>query len=189
MLSEINDEYRAKVMPLCRQATADRFPFALGSGVDVSLADMGRLFGAGGMFDQFAEQQLAQFVDMAKRPWQWLQPISGSVPGPFELARRLRDGLFAEGAVAGPVSRSNRPGLDAGAGQVELDLDGQKVGYAARCSRSIDWPGPAGSLRVRLTFVPVRGGARDPNKEGPGPGSGCCTRRSWRREAGPIYSP
>ena len=121
VLSRINDEYRAKVMPFCRQATADRFPFALGSGVDVSLGDMARLFGAGGLFDQFAEQQLAPFVDMAKRPWQWLQPIGSSsgALAPFELARRLRDGLFAGGAVAaGRVhAEADRPRCRRGPGR------------------------------------------------------------------------
>lgn len=162
VLSRINDEYRAKVMPFCRQATTDRFPFALGSQVDVSLADMARLFGAGGLFDQFAEQQLAPFVDMAKRPWQWLQPIGSSngALAPFEQARRLRDGLFAGGTVARAGFTLKPAGLDARAGRVELDLDGQKVSYAHGPVQPVhlDWPGPGGSRLVRLTFVPVAGG-------------------------------
>ena len=107
---------------------------------------MARLFGAGGLFDQFAEQQLAPFVDMAKRPWQWLQPIGSSngALAPFEQARRLRDGLFAGGTVARAGFTLKPAGLDARAGRVELDLDGQKVSYAHGPVQPthIDWPGP-----------------------------------------------
>ena len=154
---------------------------------------MGRLFGAGGMFDQFAEQQLAPFVDMAKRPWQWLQPIGGGsgALAPFELARRLRDGLFAGGAVARAGFTLKPTGLDAGAGRVELDLDGQKwATRTARCNRSIS-TGPDPPAASGSGSPSSRSGrhARDRTKEGPGPGSGCCTRRSWWRRAGPIYSP
>jgi type VI secretion system protein ImpL len=172
VLSRINDEYRAKVMPFCRQALDGRFPFDLGAAADVSLGDMARLFAAGGLFDQFAEQQLAPFVDMAKRPWQWLQPI-GSGSGalvPFELARRLRDGLFAGGAVARAGFTLEPAGLDAGSGKVVLDLDGQQVTYAHGPIQPthFDWPGPGGSRMVRLTFVPVGGGTPSiVTKEGP----------------------
>ena len=172
VLSRINDEYRAKVMPFCLQALTGRFPFDLGAAADVSLGDMARLFAAGGLFDQFAEQQLAPFVDMAKRPWQWLQPI-GSGRGalvPFELARRLRDGLFAGGAVPRAGFTLEPAGLDAGAGKVVLDLDGQQVSYAHGPIQPthFDWPGPNGSRLVRLTFVPVGGGTPSiVTKEGP----------------------
>jgi type VI secretion system protein ImpL len=160
------------VMPFCRQALDGRFPFDLGAAADVSLGDMARLFAAGGLFDQFAEQQLAPFVDMAKRPWQWLQPI-GSGSGalvPFELARRLRDGLFAGGAVARAGFTLEPAGLDAGSGKVVLDLDGQQVTYAHGPIQPthFDWPGPGGSRMVRLTFVPVGGGTPSiVTKEGP----------------------
>ena len=172
MLSRINDEYRAKVMPFCRQALTDRFPFALGSPADVSLGDMARLFAAGGLFDQFAEQQLAPFVDMAKRPWQWLQPI-GSSNG---RSRRSSwpGGCATACSPAVPVPRAGftlKPaGLDAGSGKVVLDLDGQQVTYAHGPIQPthFDWPGPSGSRLVRLTFVPVGGGTPAiVTKEGP----------------------
>jgi type VI secretion system protein ImpL len=172
VLDRINDEYRAKVLPFCRQALADRFPFALGSGVDVSLPDLTRLFGAGGLFDQFAEQQLAPYVDMAQRPWRWLTPIGSSngALAPFELARRLRDGLFAGGAVPRAGFALKPLDLDPGAGRVALDLDGQVVSYAHGPVQPVhmDWPAPSGSRLVRLTFVPVDGGTPAVrSKEGP----------------------
>jgi type VI secretion system protein ImpL len=172
VLTRINAEYRAKVMPFCRQATGDRFPFALYSAIDVSLGDMARLFGAGGLFDQFAEQQLAPYVDMAQRPWRWAQPIGSSngALAPFELARRLRDGLFA-GGTAPRAGFSLKPmNLDAGASRVVLDLDGQAVSYAHGPVQPVhmDWPGPGGSRLVRLTFVPVNGGSPQiRSREGP----------------------
>jgi type VI secretion system protein ImpL len=174
VLVRINDEYRAKVMPFCRQATAGRFPFSRGSAVDASLADMGRLFGTGGLFDQFIDQQLAPYVDTAQRPWRWLQPI-GSHDGalaPFEIARRLRDGLFAGGTVPRAGFTLKPVGLDGNAKRVDLDLDGQTVSYA-RGGRAepvhLDWPSPSGSRRVQLSFVP-RGWWTKPvtkSKEGP----------------------
>ena len=126
---------------------------------------MARLFAAGGLFDQFAEQQLAPFVDMAKRPWQWLQPIGSSngALAPFELARRLRDGLFAGGAVARAGFTLKPAGLDAGSGEVVLDLDGQTGELRPR-------PDAADALRL----------AR-PRRQPPGPAH---LRPGRRRHAG-----
>jgi type VI secretion system protein ImpL len=172
VLTRINEEYRAKVLPFCRQAIGDRFPFSRGSPTDVGLADMARLFGAGGLFDQFAEQQLAPYVDMGRRPWRWLQPI-GSPDGalaPFEAARRLRDGFFAGGAAPRAGFTLRPASLDPGASRVVLDLDGQTVSYAHGPVQPVhlDWPAPAGSRLVRLTFVPADGSTPViRSKEGP----------------------
>jgi type VI secretion system protein ImpL len=158
-LARLNDAYRAKVMPFCRQATAGRFPFDRGSAADASLADLGRLFGTGGLFDQFIDQQLAPYVDTARRPWRWRQPI-GSPDGalaPFELARRLRDGVFAGGTMPRAGFTLKPIGLDENTKRVDLDLDGQTVSYARGGPAApvhLDWPSPSGSRRVQLRFVP-----------------------------------
>jgi type VI secretion system protein ImpL len=172
VLERINDEYCAKVLPFCRQAITGRFPFALGSGVEISFADLARLFGAGGLFDQFTERQLATYVDTAQRPWRWLRPIGSSngALAPLELARRLRDGLFAGGAAPRAGFALKPLDLDPGAGRVALDLDGQVVSYAHGPVQPVhmDWPAPSGSRLVRLTFVPVDGGTPAVrSKEGP----------------------
>jgi type VI secretion system protein ImpL len=159
VLMRINDEYQAKVLPFCRQATSGRFPFERGSTVDVSLADLARLFGAGGLFDQFIEQQLAGFVDTAQRPWRWLTPIGSSdaALAPFEIARRLRDGLFAGGTTLRAGFTLKPMSLGDGVEQIVLELDGQTASYETEPPQPVhlDWPGPSGSRIVQLSFVPA----------------------------------
>jgi type VI secretion system protein ImpL len=163
VLARINDEWRAKVLPFCRQAIAQRFPFERTSATDASLADIGRLFAAGGMIDQFIDQQLAPLIDTARRPWRWQQPIGSTdaALAPFETARRLRDGLFAGGAAPKAGFTLKPLELDPGAARVLLDLDGQTLSYAHGPVQPVhlDWPAPAGSRVARLTFMPVGGGA------------------------------
>ncbi|HET6470111.1 MAG TPA: type VI secretion system membrane subunit TssM [Geminicoccaceae bacterium] len=161
--SRINARWQADVLPVCRKALGGRFPFDGGSGVDVSLADFSRLFAPGGLIDQFVSQELAPLVDMARRPWRWQTPsgMPDSSLVPFEQARQIRDSLFAAGAQPGASFTLKPSALDAGAQRVVLDLDGQQVSYAhgpAQPAR-LAWPGPQGTNLVRLTFVPLGGGA------------------------------
>jgi type VI secretion system protein ImpL len=159
VLTRINDEYRTKVLPFCRQATSGRFPFERDSTTDASLSDLARLFGAGGLFDQFIEQQLAAFVDTAQRPWRWSTPIGSSdaALAPFEAARQLRDGFFAGGTTprAGFTLRPIRLGEDVE--RIVIDLDGQTASYDEESLQPVhlDWPGPYGGNRVQLSFEPA----------------------------------
>ncbi|HMR29713.1 MAG TPA: type VI secretion system membrane subunit TssM [Geminicoccaceae bacterium] len=158
VLTRINDEYRAKVLPFCRQATSGRFPFDPDSTADVSHSDLARLFGAGGLFDQFIEEQLTSFVDTAQRPWRWSASIGSSdaALAPFEAARRLRDGLFA-GGTAPRVGFTLRPtSLGEDVERIVVDLDGQTASYEEEPPQPVhlDWPGPYGGGRVQISFEP-----------------------------------
>jgi type VI secretion system protein ImpL len=158
VLTRINDEYRAKVLPFCRQATSGRFPFDRNSTADASLSDLARLFGAGGLFDQFTEEQLTAFVDTAQRPWRWSAPIGSSdaALAPFEAARQLRDGLFAGGTTP-RVGFTLRPtSLGDDVERIVIDLDGQTASYDKEPPQPVhlDWPGPYGGGRVQLSFEP-----------------------------------
>jgi len=50
---ELDQRYREQIVKPCEQIISGRYPFTPGSGIDVPLADFGRLFGAGGIFDTF----------------------------------------------------------------------------------------------------------------------------------------
>jgi type VI secretion system protein ImpL len=160
---QVNAAWQADVLPFCRQAIGGRFPFERGSAIDVSLADFGRLFAPGGDIDQFTNQHLAPLIDTASRPWRW--NVQAGMPDsalrPFEVARRIRDGLFAGGATPQASFTLKPTDLDAGAARVQLDLDGQVATYQHGPVQptAMQWPGPNGTNVVRLSFFPVGGGA------------------------------
>jgi type VI secretion system protein ImpL len=158
VLTRINDEYRTQVLPFCRQATSGRFPFEPGSTADVSFADLARLFGPGGLFDQFTEEHLAALVDTAQQPWRWSAQIGSSdaALAPFEAARQLRDGLFAGGAKPQVGFTLKLVSLGEDVERIVLELDGQAASYEEGSSQPVhlDWPGPYGGGQAQLSFEP-----------------------------------
>jgi type VI secretion system protein ImpL len=159
VLTRINDEYRTKVLPFCRQATSGRFPFEAGSTADVSFSDLARLFGPGGLFDQFTEEHLAGLVDTAQQPWRWSAQIGSSdaALAPFEAARQLRDGLFAGGATPQVGFTLKLVSLGEDVERLVVELDGQAASYEEGSLQPahLDWPGPNGGGQVQLSFEPA----------------------------------
>ena len=158
VLTRINDEYRTKVLPLCRQATSGRFPFEPGSTAEVSFSDLARLFGPGGLFDQFTEEHLSDLVDTAQQPWRWSAPIGSSdaALAPFQAARQLRDGLFAGGTTPQVGFTLRLVSLGEDVERIVIDLDGQAASYEEGSLEPVhlDWPGPSGGGQAQLSFEP-----------------------------------
>jgi type VI secretion system protein ImpL len=159
---QLNAIWQADILPVCTKALVGRFPFALESGVDVSLADFGRLFGPGALIDGFVNANLQQLVDTARRPWRWRADLelSNAALAQLERARRIRDGMFAGGANPQANFTLQPIDLDAGSARVLLDLNGQQVSYRHDASHptTMVWPGQGPSNIVRLAFFPVAQG-------------------------------
>jgi type VI secretion system protein ImpL len=160
VVSRLNAIWKADGLPFCDAALARRYPFAKGSLIDVTLADFQRLFGPGGVFDAFTNDELGPYVDTAARPWRWrgdLKRDPASLAA-FEKARRLRDALFAGGA--GPVMTFTvQPtDLSPNAARVTLNLGGTAISFFnnAVLPVSTTWPGEGGNF-VTLVFQPVDG--------------------------------
>nr|MCU0254883.1 type VI secretion system membrane subunit TssM [Acidobacteriota bacterium] len=69
--NHVNAVWTSQVLPFCKRALANRYPFARGSAQDVTLDDFSRLFGPGGLIDGFFQKYLSAFVDTTQKTWQW----------------------------------------------------------------------------------------------------------------------
>jgi len=174
--STLDSRYQQQVVAECAAIVSNRYPFAPDSAVDVPLADFGRLFGYGGVYDMFFKSELANLVDTARNPWVWRTDASGAAVGgsllmlrQFEAAERIRTMFFRPGSQDPEVRFSlSAVDLDAGSVRFTLELDGQLFDYrhGPVIEKPMKWPGPSPG-KAAVTFE-ERAGAR-PNIATEGP--------------------
>jgi type VI secretion system protein ImpL len=167
MRSQINAQWQAQVAPLCRQALANRYPFAQNASADVALADFARLFAPNGMIDGFFNKHLIGFVDASSKPWRWNKQaaslgISSAVLAQFQRAAAIRDSFFLAGAMPTVTFTVSPTMLDASASSVILEVEGQQLTYAHGPVQpaAMKWPGTPGG-RTRIAFQPGQAGAEN----------------------------
>jgi type VI secretion system protein ImpL len=147
---ELDQRYQQQVVKVCEQMIAGRYPFSAGSRVDLPLADFGRVFGAGGIYDAFFKDNLAPLVDTTRSPWVWRAggPAGASISmlRQFEAVEQIRQKYFGPSAQLPEQQFTLTPGdLDREANRFTLELDGQTLDYRHGPVRSqpVKWPGPA----------------------------------------------
>jgi type VI secretion system protein ImpL len=149
---ELDQRYREQIVKPCEQIVTGRYPFSAGSSVDVPLADFGRLFGVGGIFETFFKENLALLVDTSHGSWVWRTsgngpPVaSNALLRQFESAQQIRERYFGLAGQLPEQQFTLTPGeLDAAAARFTLEVDGQTLDYRHGPIRSIParWPGPA----------------------------------------------
>jgi type VI secretion system protein ImpL len=161
VVSKLNAIWKADVLPLCKAALDNRYPFDTGSRVDVNTEDFARIFGPGGLIDSFTNDHLLPYVDTTAQPWRWRADLGldDSALASIERARHIRDALFPGGA--GPVMafRLQPTDLSPNATRVNLNLDGQPLAYfnSAALPVQMTWPGKDGTGVITLAFQPVDG--------------------------------
>jgi type VI secretion system protein ImpL len=155
---DLDQRYREQVVRECSEVVSGRYPFARASGVDVPLADFGRLFGPGGVFDGFFKDNLSPLVDTSRTPWSWRAGAtaagSATMLHQFEQAQAIRDNYFRPGAQLPELHFNVSPDdLDSAATRVLLEFDGQSIDYRHGPSRSVPvaWPGPSPGVAA-VTF-------------------------------------
>ncbi|MFN0113214.1 MAG: type VI secretion system membrane subunit TssM [Paracoccaceae bacterium] len=161
VLAELNARWKKDVLPYCQQATQKRYPFDPESPNDVRSDDFQKLFGPGGLFDTFSNEQLKQHIDTTVTPWAWRADygLDPATLAPFELADRIKRGLFSGatgpsmGFVLEPVEMT--PETE----RAVLDLDGQQLVYSHGAVKAAEmrWPGPNGANQVTLSLIPLDG--------------------------------
>jgi type VI secretion system protein ImpL len=161
----VNAVWTSQVLPFCKRALGNRYPFARGSAQDVTLDDFARLFGPGGLIDGFFQKYLSAFVDTTQKNWQWrVAGDSGLGASPevlrqFQRAAEIKEAFF--GASPTPQARFQlRPlSMDASIERLSLDIDGQPVVYSHGPARAtaLVWPGPGGAGQVTLEMAPPAG--------------------------------
>ncbi len=151
----------------CNRAIVGRYPFVKTSSQDVTQEDFARLFAPGGLLDEFFKQHLAQYVDTSTRPWRFRQvgeASMGDASGAlvqFQRAQTIREVFFRAGGLVPGLKLQFKPlGMDPSITQFSLDVDGQPVRYShgPQVPTPVQWPGPAGSMLVRLQISPSSAG-------------------------------
>ncbi|MGA2776914.1 MAG: type VI secretion system membrane subunit TssM [Steroidobacteraceae bacterium] len=172
---ELDQRYRDQVVRQCQDIIGGRYPFTANGASDVPIADFTRLFGAGGVFDQFYKDNLAPLVDSTRSPWVWRAGGSGPAGAStgmlrqFEAVQQIRDLYFGPGGQSPEQQFTLTPGdLDAAATRFTLEMDGQTLDYRHGPVRSmpVKWPGPAPGAAA--TTFEDRSGAH-PNTSFQGP--------------------
>lgn len=171
---EFSRRYAEQVVRECRELIEGRYPFARTSANDVPLADFGRVFGSGGVFDTFFKENLAPLVDVSRSPWRWRQgaaQVGGSAAllKQFQQAQRIRDVYFKPGAQTPEARFTLTPDtLDADATRFTLELDGQTLDYrhGPQQSRPMSWPGGSAG-QAAVSFEERAGGGPSIVKQGP----------------------
>jgi type VI secretion system protein ImpL len=174
--STLDSRYRQDVVRPCLDAIEGRYPFSPKSATDVPLADFGRVFGYGGVFDTFFRTNLIDHVDTSRNPWAWRTDVSGMQVGgsramlnQFQAAERLREAFFRPGSQMPELRFTLTPTeLDATTTRFLLEMDGQTLEYRHGPERNwpAQWPGPNPGTAA-ATFE-VRSGGR-PNLVFEGP--------------------
>jgi type VI secretion system protein ImpL len=192
----LESRYQQDVVRECTAIVANRYPFMAGSATDVPLADFGRLFGYGGVYDTFFKMELANLVDTSRSPWAWRNDASGAAVGgsvgmlrQFEEADRIRGMFFRPGSQEPEVRFSVAAvDLDAGAVRFTLDVDGQSFEYrhGPVISKPMTWPGPSPG-RAIATFEERSTTRPNIAAEGPWAWFRLIDQSQVRRETDAIY--
>jgi len=159
MRAQLNRLWTAEVLPFCREAIHDRYPFEHDSTRETTLHDFARLFGPGGLLDSFFAENLSPLVDTSGKTWKWIGNGIGSsaeVLAEFQRAAIIRDAFFLGGNKMPMVEFELTPErLDANANQFLIDLGGQILDYRHGPPKSqlLQWPSPIAPGRVRMVFV------------------------------------
>jgi len=149
----------------CQQTVPNRYPFTRGSTQEIPLADFGRMFGTGGVFDRFFNQHLTALVDRSQRDWTWRQDnalartLSPATLREFQRAAQIRDAFFATGGNMPSITLAVVPPAAAAGGNIiKLDINGTVVESksGSNAAVAVPWPG-AGLNRTTITVAPDTG--------------------------------
>jgi type VI secretion system protein ImpL len=170
---ELSRRYQTEVASECQQLIAGRYPFVARSTSEVALADFGRVFGPGGVFDTFFKERMAPLVDTSTSPWRWKQGAAGIGSGTsltqFQTADRIRQIYFPPGSQLPTMHFNLAPeSLDSAVPRLAIDIDGQSIEYRHGPIRSqpIAWPGPSPG-QVTVLFEESGGGGPNRSYQGP----------------------
>ena len=158
----------ANVGQFCRTAISGRYPFSRGSSKDVMPDDFAKIFGPGGLMDDFFQKNLATMVNTSTKPWTFRKEIDGTTLGgssgliAFQRANVIKDAFFPGGSKTPMLKLEIKPiNMDAAITQLTLDIDGQIMKYAhgPQTPKLVTWPGPRGSQQVRVELMPQSAGS------------------------------
>jgi len=161
--ADLQRAWASRVLPVCREVTGQRFPFVSSAPAGLSIQEFGRVFGHGGLIDEFFQQRLRDRVDTSSSPWRWKRsdPIAASFSPAslrmFEQARDIRDAFFPEGGQRMVLQLDFRPvEMDEAIDRLTLNIGDQTIRYFHGPIRTttIRWPDQSQRSEVRLQLDP-----------------------------------
>ncbi|HSW18897.1 MAG TPA: type VI secretion IcmF C-terminal domain-containing protein, partial [Ramlibacter sp.] len=183
------DAALAELAQACSALTQERFPFGGAASRDMAPSDFARLFGPGGLFDEFRRNQLGERVDTSSRPWKARSaPADGGAPAAFEQAAAIGALFFPAGAALPELKLRLTPQrMDAELLQFSVDVDGQLLRFENGPPRAKElvWPGPASTQKVLMRILPPgAAGVGAEVHEGPFAWLRVLLRGEWKGEPG-----
>jgi type VI secretion system protein ImpL len=183
------DAALAELAQACGALTRDRFPFGPAASRDMAPSDFARLFGPGGLFDEFRRHQLGERVDTSSRPWKARSaPADAAMPVAFERAAAIGALFFPAGAPMPELRLRLTPQrMDADLLQFSIDVDGQLLRFENGPPRAKElvWPGPASTQKVLMRILPPGpAGVGAEVHEGPFAWLRVLLRGDWQGERG-----
>jgi len=179
--AQLNKAIGDDVVGVCRQVVPGKYPFTKGTTAEISLMDFGRLFGPGGIFDRFFQQNLAKYADTSKKDWAWRQDtgvgsrLSVETLRQFQRAQQIRDAFFSSGGnVPGFAMQVTPPVLSGQGVTAKLDVNGATVVSQSSTSvtpGALQWPGAltVGRAAVTLSQDAPSGGLFSSSQPAPAP--------------------
>ncbi len=173
-MSVLDARWRSEVVPFCRRAIANRYPFTLDSDSEVSLQDFGQFFGPGGKLDQFFNNNLAEYINTNASPWRVKSSVSDVIHinsaalSQMQLARAIQRAFFSQGGNMPATSFDLKPvRMDPNTTHFMLNIDGQRINYShgPLVSQTLKWPSSSTFSQVQIQFSPETssGGSRTEN--------------------------
>ncbi len=159
--AQLDDRWQSQVLPMCRQAVNNRYPFVKDSPRDITLQDFAMLFGPEGTIPGFFSEYLQQFADITANEWRWRTfgnssiGISNQVLSQFQRAATIQEIYFQDGSRLPSVSFQLQPTyMDANVTSFELELGNQVYTYRHDPPRlrPAQWPAASDSGLVRISF-------------------------------------
>ena len=166
----IADAYARSVLPDCKSATEDKYPFVGTSLTDASLIDVQRVFGMNGGFDAFLQQRVMPLLDKSGPIWRWntsdptAAALNPSSPDEFRKAAQLRDTLMG-GVTVKFASKSFGGGVDA----VDLTVGSTTYKFDATTSgdRPVIWSPQGNVPHAAVTLYTAGAKVGEVTKDGP----------------------
>ena len=168
--TDLESRYKDDVVRECSRFLTDRYPFSDASRPDLPLQDFAYLFGVGGVFDKFFQDNLRQIVDRSKSPWTWRGGAFGP-PAMLEHAEKADEikQLFFHGASSDMEKKFHVTieHSDATSIRFVVEIDGQLLEYRTPVTptlllwpskkvetgaASLTWHEPYGGL-PRIAFI------------------------------------
>jgi hypothetical protein len=155
-----------QVAEVCSNIIRGKYPFVRGSATDLALEDFGRLFGAGGILDQFFKLQLEPFVDRSGAEWAWKPGTSmtgrpSNILRSFQTADWIKDSFEMSTGTLPMLKLSIQPAQVPAGVTAEFKTGGTTVQSPATGTAAvpIEWPGT--SVRTAIAVNNGPGIGRD----------------------------